>query len=196
MRSDFTAEMVIRAYAMGAFPMGDSRDPTGSIRWYSPDPRCIFDLENFHVPKRLARTFRSGRFEMRINSAWHEVLKACANRADTWITDDIFAVYTELHELGIAHSVETYLEGKLAGGLYGISLGGAFMGESMFHTETDASKIALVHLVQRLRQRGFNLLDCQFATNHLATFGATEISRDEYLTRLNFALSQDCVFDP
>lgn len=187
-----TPEMIIKAYAMGIFPMGDD---DGSIRWYSPDPRCIFDLDTFHVPKRLARTYRSGVFEMRVNHAWDDVLLHCANRDTTWITDKIFAVYRKLHELGMAHTVEAYKDGKLAGGLYGVSLGGAFMGESMFHTQTDASKVCLVYLVERMKQRGFVLLDSQFMTDHLSTFGAIEISRDEYLERLRRALELKCRFD-
>ncbi len=120
---------------------------------------------------------------------------ACADRDDTWITDEIFEAYTALHNMGMAHSVEAYLDGKLAGGLYGVSLGGAFMGESMFHRETDASKIALLHLVERMKARGFTLLDCQFMTNHLNTFNAVEISHDEYVSRLNKALKLSCRID-
>jgi leucyl/phenylalanyl-tRNA--protein transferase len=177
---------------MGIFPMGDDRSP--EIRWYSPDPRCIFDLNAFHVPRRLARTYRQNIFQPRVNSAWREVLQACAARETTWITEQIFQSYTELHRLGFAHSVETYKDGKLAGGLYGVAIGGAFFGESMFHFETDASKIALIYLVERLRQRGFTLLDSQFMTPHLATFGAINITRQEYLTRLQHALSLRCSF--
>jgi leucyl/phenylalanyl-tRNA---protein transferase len=180
---------------MGIFPMGDSRDPNGPIRWYAPDPRCIFDLDTFHTPKRLMRTYRSGKFDLRINQNWDQVMRACANRADTWITEEIFSVYTALHKLGLAHSVEAYFDGKLAGGLYGVSLGGAFMGESMFHTVTDASKVALIFLVERMKERGFTLLDCQFMTSHLSTFGAVEISHENYIARLNRALALDCKLD-
>lgn len=190
-----TPELLIRAYSMGIFPMGDSRNPGAPLRWYAPDPRCIFDLENFHIPKRLQRTYRSGKFDCRINSAWSEVMRACANRPDTWITQEIFDAYTALHNLGMAHSVEAYLDDKLVGGLYGVCIGGAFMGESMFHHATDASKVALVHLVERMRERGLILLDCQFITGHLSTFNAVEISHDQYIAKLCVAISKKCKFD-
>jgi leucyl/phenylalanyl-tRNA--protein transferase len=189
---DLTPELIIRAYSMGVFPMGDEN--TDEIRWYSPDPRCIFDFDNFHVPKRLARTYRQQIFEMRVNYAWKDVLLHCANRETTWITGKIYDAYTELHRAGFAHTVEAYYEGKLAGGLYGVTIGGAFMGESMFHTVTDASKICLVFLVERLKERGFVLLDSQFMTTHLATLGAKDISRDEYIRRLQKALTLSCKF--
>lgn len=192
MNEPFTKELVLSAYSQGIFPMGHD---DGLIRWYSPDPRCIFDFETFHVPRRLMRTYRSGKFEMKVNSAWDEVLHQCANRDSTWITDDIFRVYTELHEDGFAHSVEAYFEGKLAGGLYGVSIGGAFMGESMFHNVTDASKVCLVYLVERMKERGFTLLDSQYMTEHLSTFGAVLISRREYLIRLEQALRLKCRFE-
>lgn len=192
MNEPFTKELVLSAYSQGIFPMGHD---DGLIRWYSPDPRCIFDFETFHVPRRLIRTYRSGKFEMKVNSAWDEVLHQCANRDSTWITDDIFRVYTELHEDGFAHSVEAYFEGKLAGGLYGVSIGGAFMGESMFHNVTDASKVCLVYLVERMKERGFTLLDSQYMTEHLSTFGAVLISRREYLIRLEQALRLKCRFE-
>jgi leucyl/phenylalanyl-tRNA--protein transferase len=184
-------QMLLRAYCMGIFPMGDD---TGAIRWYSPNPRCIFDFDYFHVPSRLARTYKSGKFEMRVNTAWEAVVKHCADRQETWINDKIFKVYTELHELGYAHSVEAYCEGRLAGGLYGVSIRGAFFGESMFHLETDASKVSLVYLVERMKSRGMTLLDSQFMTTHLSTFGAVNISRDDYMERLNRALVLDASF--
>ncbi len=190
---ELTPELLIRAYSMGIFPMGD--DHGGPIRWYSPDPRCIFDFDLFHVPSRLARTYRQGRFDLRVNTAWKEVLRNCADRDSTWINDEIFEVYTRLHCLGLAHSVEAYRDGKLAGGLYGVSIGGAFFGESMFHLETDASKVCLVYLVERMKERGFSLLDSQFMTEHLSTFGAVDISKDQYIKRLNRALTQQCIFD-
>lgn len=185
-----TPDLLLRAYSQGIFPMGNG----GRIDWYSPDPRCIFDFEAFHVPKRLARTYRQGVFEFRINSAWNEVLLACADRESTWITEQIHEAYTELHRLGFAHSVEAYKDGKLAGGLYGVAIGGAFMGESMFHRQTDASKVALVFLVEHMKSRGFTLLDSQYMTSHLATFGAIHIPRQEYMTRLERALAQRCRF--
>ncbi|HMO19353.1 MAG TPA: leucyl/phenylalanyl-tRNA--protein transferase [Candidatus Melainabacteria bacterium] len=192
MNEPFTKDLVLSAYSQGIFPMGHD---DGTIRWYSPDPRCIFDFDKFHVPRRLMRTYKSGKFEMKVNSAWNEVLKACADRESTWITDDIFRVYTQMHEAGFAHSVEAYYEGRLAGGLYGVSIGGAFMGESMFHNVTDASKISLIYLVERLQSRGFVLLDSQYMTDHLSTLGAVLISRQEYLRRLDRALYLDCRFD-
>jgi leucyl/phenylalanyl-tRNA--protein transferase len=191
MDPDFTPELIVKAYCMGVFPMGDE----DGIRWYSPDPRCIIDLNEFHASSRLMRTYRKKLFDLRVNTAWEEVLHECAQRESTWITDDIFKTYTELHQLGLAHSVEAYYEGKLAGGLYGVSLGGAFMGESMFHRVTDASKVALVYLVERLKAHGFILLDCQYMTDHLRTFNARLISRDEYLIRLRKALELRCRFD-
>jgi leucyl/phenylalanyl-tRNA--protein transferase len=167
----------------------------GAIRWYSPDPRCIIDLDGFCPSKRLLRTYRKGGFELRANSAWDRVIRECAQRDTTWISDAIIRSYTELHRLGIAHSVEAYWDGQLAGGLYGVSVGGAFMGESMFHLVTDASKVCLVYLVERLKERGYVLLDCQYMTDHLRTFGAELISRDQYLARLNEALQLNCRFD-
>lgn len=168
----------------------------GKIAWYSPDPRCIIDLQNFHISKRLARTYRQNKFELKVNSAWDEVIRICA-RSETegiWITQDIVRVYTELHKRGFAHSVEAYKDGKLAGGLYGISLGGAFMGESMFHLERDASKICLAYLVERLRKKNFVLLDSQYMTSHLQTFNAIQVPRAEYLARLEYALNLPCRF--
>lgn len=190
---DLTPELILRAYSMGIFPMGDEN--SDEIRWYSPNPRCIFDFEKFHVPKRLARTYRQGVFELRVNHAWQAVLLNCANRDSTWITGKIYAAYTRLHELGFAHTVEAYYDGQLAGGLYGVTIGGAFMGESMFHTVTDASKICLVYLVDRMKERGFVLLDSQFMTDHLGTLGAVNIPRDEYMKRLNKALTIEAKFD-
>lgn len=188
----FDAELLLRAYCQGIFPMGDD---DGSIHWYSPDPRCIFDLDDFHVGKRLQRTCRQGIFEIKIDLAFEEVMWACAQRETTWINQRIVDVYCQLHEHGFAHSVEAYHEGVLAGGLYGVSIGGAFMGESMFTRVTDASKVCLVHLVQRLKSRGYVLLDTQYTNKHLASFNAKTISRNEYLTRLNAALALNCRFD-
>ena len=195
MSQRLTPQLLLQAYSMGVFPMGDSNNPKAPVKWYAPDPRCIFDLENFHIPKRLARTYRGGKFEYKINGAWHEVMAYCAARADTWITDEIFEAYTALHNMGRAHSVEAYYEGELAGGLYGVSVGGAFMGESMFHLVTDASKCALVFLVERMCERGFTLLDCQFMTGHLSTFGALEVPQVEYEERLKKALLLDRKLD-
>jgi leucyl/phenylalanyl-tRNA--protein transferase len=188
---EFTPEGVIRAYCMGIFPMGSK---LGGISWYSPDPRCIIDMQNFHASNRLLRKVRQGVFEMKVNQNWDQVIRKCGARKDVWITEEIIDMYTRLHDMGLAHSVEAYYEGELAGGLYGLSLGGAFMGESMFHEVTDASKVSLVYLVNRLLERGFTLLDTQYRTEHLSKFSAIEIPRDEYLRRLMSALNQHCSF--
>jgi leucyl/phenylalanyl-tRNA---protein transferase len=185
-------DLVLQAYQQGWFPMGDDRAP--GIEWYSPDPRGVLPLDTFHAPARLQRVIRQGRFELRINQAFPEVLASCAARGETWITDEIFGTYLELHRLGFAHSVETWDEGTLAGGLYGVALGGAFFGESMFHRVTDASKVALHGLVTRLRDRGFSLLDTQWVTPHLRQFGALEIPRARYLRLLQRALVKPCIF--
>jgi leucyl/phenylalanyl-tRNA--protein transferase len=192
MNYPFTPQLVLSAYTQAIFPMGHDDN---IIRWYSPDPRCIFDLDDFHVPKRLARTIRSGKFDVRVDTAWDAVIRLCADRGDTWITDDIIRVYTQLYDMGNAHSVEAFNGDKLVGGLYGVSIGGAFMGESMFHLETDASKVCLVHLVERMRQRGFILLDSQYMTDHLNTFNAKNIRKSEYVERLEQALRLDCKFN-
>ncbi len=183
--------LLLQAYAEGVFPMGlDS----GEIGWFSPDPRGIIPLEPFHIPHGLKRALRKQKFEIRFNHDFAATMRACGQRDETWISETIIASYTELHRLGHAHSVEAWNENGLVGGLYGVSLGGAFFGESMFHTETDASKIALVALVERLRTQGYILLDIQWITPHLATFGAEAISRRSYLARLKKALLLDCEF--
>ncbi len=192
MEPEFTAELVLRAYTAGIFPMGHD---DGIIRWYSPDPRCIIPLDEFHTSKRLARTIRQGKFDTKVNGDFEKIMRLCAERESTWITDEIVRVYCELHRHGFAHSVEAYLDGEIAGGLYGVSIGGAFMGESMFHVETDASKVCLAYLVERMKERGFVLLDSQYVTDHLSTFNAIQIPRQEYLERLRDALTLKCVFD-
>jgi leucyl/phenylalanyl-tRNA--protein transferase len=169
----------------------------GEIRWYSPDPRGIIPLDTFHASKRLARLVRQGRFEVRIDTAFEDVIRACAEREDedgSWIDAEIAESYVALHADGLAHSVETWQDGMLVGGLYGVALGGAFFGESMFHRVTDASKVALVALVERLRARGFRLLDTQWVTEHLTQFGAVEIPRRRYLRLLDEALRIDITF--
>ena len=185
--------LVVRAYREGVFPMALD---DGQIGWFSPDPRGVIPLEEFHTPARLARLVRQGRFELRIDGAFEDVMRACAARPDdgTWISEEIIECYTALHRMGLAHSVEAWREGRLVGGLYGVHLGGAFFGESMFHRETDASKVALAALVDRLRRQNFRLLDVQWVTPHLATFGAVEIPRDDYLERLKLALKKDAAF--
>ncbi len=166
----------------------------GEIGWFSPDPRGIIPLDTFHVPHGLARTLKKHAFAIRLNHDFEAVMRACAEREDTWISEEIIESYVALHRLGFAHSVEAWNENGLAGGLYGVCLGGAFFGESMFHTETDASKVALVALVDHLRERGFALLDTQWITPHLAKFGAMELPKKTYLARLQSALKLDCVF--
>jgi leucyl/phenylalanyl-tRNA--protein transferase len=185
--------LIEHAYRQGIFPMADD---DGEILWFSPDPRAIIPLEPgaFHVPRSLRQTIRQGRFEIRIDHDFAGVMAGCADRAETWISAEITAVYEAMHSQGRAHSVEAWRDGRLVGGLYGVSLGGAFMGESMFSRETDASKVCLAALVDRLQSRGYSLLDSQFHTPHLARFGLTLIPRHEYLLRLNHALRQDCRF--
>jgi leucyl/phenylalanyl-tRNA--protein transferase len=187
-----TPQVVLHAYQVGAFPMAD---PDGEIGWYSPDPRCIFPLEQFHVPRTVRQAIARAVFDVRINTAFDLVIAACADRAEgTWLSDDIMAVYSTLHRRGYAHSVECWQGDELAGGLYGVALGGAFFGESMFTRISNASKVALVALVERLRARGFALLDTQWMTPHLAIFGAVEIPRREYLRQLRAALALACEF--
>lgn len=185
-------DFLVMAYCSGYFPMADSL--TGEIGWYSPDPRTIFELEEFRIPRSLKILLRKQPFEIRLNQAFEEVMRRCAGRAETWISGEIIQSYCELHRLGFAHSVECWKDETLAGGLYGVAIGGAFFGESMFSMERDASKVALVHLVQRLRERGFDLLDTQFTTPHLARFGAKEIPKKEYLKKLAAALKKQTSF--
>jgi leucyl/phenylalanyl-tRNA--protein transferase len=192
MHEQLTPELLLQAYRMGIFPMGE---PDGQIYWYSPDPRAVIELDEFHVSKTLAQRYRQRRFEIRCDHAFDRVIAACADRSEgTWISGQIVDAYTALHRAGHAHSVEAWQEDQLVGGLYGVTIGGAFFGESMFHRVTDASKVALVWLVERLRQRNYCLLDVQFITEHLARFGATQIPRDEYHRRLDEALDRDCTF--
>lgn len=185
------AELLLHAYRNAVFPMAMEN---GEIAWFSPDPRAIIPLDGLHIPHGLKRTLKKGRFEIRINTAFEMVMRSCAERKDTWINEAIVESYVHLHRIGHAHSVEAWLEGKLAGGLYGVSLGAAFFGESMFHEVTDASKVALVALVDRLRQRGFALLDTQWLTAHLVTLGAVEIPRVEYQRQLGQAVDKVCLF--
>ncbi len=170
-------------------------DPkTGQIGWYSPDPRTIFELEKFKIARSLRQTINKGTFEIRLDTRFEAVMRGCADREETWISEDIMRSYVRLYELGSAHSVEVWKDQQLAGGLYGVSIGGAFFGESMFSLVRDASKVALVALVERMRDRGFVLLDTQYTTPHLARFGAKEISREEYLRRLEQAIVKPCSF--
>jgi leucyl/phenylalanyl-tRNA---protein transferase len=174
--------------------MGIEPERGGGIEWFSPDPRGVLPIDRFHVPSRLARVIRQGRFEVAVDRAFGRVMRACAERDETWITQDILGSYEALHRLGFAHSVEAWQGDRLAGGLYGVALRGAFFGESMFHEVTDASKVALHALVTRLRERGFRLLDVQWVTPHLAQFGAREVPRRRYLRLLAEAMRVDCAF--
>jgi leucyl/phenylalanyl-tRNA---protein transferase len=185
-------EFLCQAYCNGYFPMADSK--TGEIGWYSPDPRTIIELNKFHVPHSLKSTLKKKLFEIRINKRFEEVMRACAQREETWISEEIIRSYVMLHQAGLAHSVETWKDDLLVGGLYGVAIRGAFFGESMFSRVTDASKVALVYLVMRLKERGYSLLDTQFITPHLQRFGAGEISRAEYLQKLEKALYITCSF--
>ncbi|TAN78141.1 MAG: leucyl/phenylalanyl-tRNA--protein transferase [Magnetospirillum sp.] len=193
-----TSDLLLRAYAMGVFPMARSRDDP-RLYWIDPERRGILPLETFHVSKRLRKTLRRGGFKVRCDTAFEAVMRACGeatdDRPDSWINEEIVRLFVELSRLGLAHSVETWRDGRLVGGLYGLGLGAAFFGESMFSRETDASKVALVHLVARLKLGGFHLLDTQFVTAHLQQFGAIEIPRSDYQERLSAAIDQPAWFD-
>ncbi|HTW35062.1 MAG TPA: leucyl/phenylalanyl-tRNA--protein transferase [Rhizomicrobium sp.] len=192
-----TPELLLTAYSQGVFPMAERRDDP-DLFWVSPETRGVLPLDRFHVSHRLARTVRSDRFDVRIDTAFADVMRACAapapGREESWINNEILAVYTALHERGHAHSIECWREDQLVGGLYGVNLGSAFFGESMFMRERDASKVALVHLVARLIKGGFTLLDAQFLTDHLARFGAIAIPRAAYMALLAAALTKDADF--
>lgn len=178
-------ELLLHGYRLGVFPMAMEDH---SIQWFSPDPRAIIPLDKFHVAHTLRQTARREIFESRIDSQFPSVIRACAQREDTWINAEIIESYENLFNLGFAHSVETWSQGELVGGLYGVAIGAAFFGESMFHRKTDASKFALVSLVDHLRERKFVLLDTQWSTPHLARFGAVEIPRAKYLNLLSRAI--------
>jgi leucyl/phenylalanyl-tRNA--protein transferase len=174
--------LVLAAYRSGVFPWSERGRP---VTWWCPDPRAILPLHELHVPRRLARTLARGPWDVRVNEAFDEVVRACAVRPEgTWIHPEMAACYRALHARGAAHSLEVRREGRLVGGIFGVAVGGAFAAESMFHRARDASKVALVHLVRRLAARGFALLDVQFATDHLRRFGVRQIPRREYLARL------------
>jgi len=185
-------EFVLTAYRNGYFPMAASR--SGPISWYSPDPRAIIPLGEFRVSRSLRRTVRQGMFDIRIDTDVPRVIRSCAERDETWISEEIVRVYSLLHSMGYVHTVEAWHGVVLAGGLYGVSIGGAFFGESMFSVKTDASKVALVHLVERLKARGFLLLDTQYINEHLLQFGAREIPRRRYLELLSRALGTQTRF--
>lgn len=188
-----TPELLLNAYANGVFPMAESRD-NDEVFWVDPPERGILPLDQLHVPRSLKKLIKQEKFEVKIDTAFREVMRACAatstDRDDTWINQTIEDLYCDLHSRGFTHSVECWKDGKLVGGLYGVALAGGFFGESMFHTETGASKVALVHLVARLIVGGFTLLDTQFGTDHLAQFGVIEISRERYHGLLDQALGE------
>jgi leucyl/phenylalanyl-tRNA---protein transferase len=182
-------ELLLRAYSIGVFPMADSRS-AGDVFWVEPRRRAIIPIHGFRLSRSLRKTLRAGTFEVSRDSAFSEVVRRCAERDETWINAEIEASYNELHRLGHAHSIECRREGRLVGGLYGVRLGAAFFGESMFSAERDASKIALAWLVARLKVGGFALLDCQFMTAHLRSLGAVEIEQKDYLSSLSAALGE------
>ncbi len=192
---ELSPDWLLDAYGHGIFPwpLAD-----GTLAWFSPDPRAVLDFDDFHVSRRLRDTLRSGKFEIRIDTAFEDVLRGCATSQDrgdsTWLTPEMHAAYAEMHRRGHAHSVEAWCEGRLAGGTYGLAVGGLFAAESMFYAVRDASKAALAALVERLKQRGFVLLDIQQLTPHTQRFGAKEIRRREYLARLEAALERDVRF--
>ena len=186
-----TTEILEACYRAGAFPMADAY---GRIEFYRSDPRSVLEFEDLHVPRSLGRVIRKGTFEVRVDEDFDGVIRACADREETWISPEIIDAYVGLHHAGKAHSVEAYADGDLAGGLYGVTIGGAFMGESMFTRKRDASKVCFVYLVGRLRERGYELLDCQVQNPHLARLGAREIPEIEYLRRLEQALRLDRSF--
>lgn len=189
-----TPDWLLDAYSHGIFPWPE--DEQSPVYWWSPDPRAIIELDDLYVSRRLARRLRSGRFEVTFDRAFDRVMLGCADRPGqgTWITDGILAAYIQMHQLGHAHSVEVWRDGRLVGGVYGVAMGGAFAAESMFHCETDASKVALYHLVSHLKRRGFQLLDIQQWTAHTGSLGAIEIPRKEFLNRLAAARELPVVF--
>ena len=190
-------ELLLRAYAVGIFPMAESRNDE-EIHWIDPDYRGILPLETFHIPRSLRRVLRRGAFQVSCDTAFGQVIRGCATpgpgRRDTWINPTIEKLYCDLHEMGFAHSVECWRDGVLVGGLYGVALGAAFFGESMFSRAANASKVALTHLVGWLRKGGFSLLDTQFETPHLRQFGVLEIPREDYRVRLAAAVRASAQF--
>ena len=194
---EITPDLLLQAYKIGVFPMGERRDDP-KLHWLDPRLRAILPLDGFHLPKRLARTVRSGHFEVSADSAFRDVMRACAEprpgHPESWINEPIIDLYGKLFDRGHAHSIECRHDGELVGGLYGVSVGATFFGESMFSRERDASKVALVHLVARLIRGGFRLLDCQFMTGHLRSFGAEEIPRDTFKAMLADAVEATASF--
>ncbi len=199
MTEQLTSELLLKAYAYGVFPMAKSREDR-TVFWVQPKLRGVLPLGGLHIPRSLKKTIRKGLFTVTVDRAFTQVLEGCAEttsvRPDTWINEQIVELFTELHHAGLAHSVEVWRDGELAGGLYGLAMGSAFFGESMFSRVTDASKVGLVNLVGILRRGRFNLLDTQFITDHLARFGTVEISQKEYLGLLSSALAQSADWGP
>lgn len=193
-QTELTPQLLLRAYAAGVFPMADSAE-SDEILWIDPELRGIVPLAGFHAPRSLLKRVRREEFHVTVDRDFEGVIDGCAGRETTWINSEIRRLYIALHRMGYAHSVETRLEGRLVGGLYGVRLGGAFFGESMFSHASDASKVALVHLVARLKAGGFTLLDTQFVTEHLARFGAVTVSRRRYRELLDAALRTEADFD-
>jgi leucyl/phenylalanyl-tRNA--protein transferase len=192
MNPQLQPQVLLAAYSRGIFPMADEED---QVMWFCPDPRAIIELDGLRTSKTLRQLYRQGRFELTVNREFAAVMAASADRPEgTWISHDFLEAYARLHELGYAHSVEAWQAGELAGGLYGVTVGGVFCGESMFHRQRDASKVALVYLVERMVERGFEMLDVQFMTHHLARMGAIEIPRQQYLRRLARAIDKPCTF--
>ncbi len=190
-RVKLSVELLVRAYASGIFPMPDE---TGRMGWYQPDPRAVLPLDGFHASRSLQRTLRKGVFEITYDQDFTGVMRGCGDRDPTWITEEFITVYGKMHRLGLAHSVEVCQKGKLVGGTYGVHLGGAFFAESKFHTVTDASKVALAKLVERLSEKGFGLLEVQYLTKHLSQFGVIEIPHAQYMKRLETAMKLRCSF--
>ncbi|MCF6214675.1 MAG: leucyl/phenylalanyl-tRNA--protein transferase [Emcibacter sp.] len=197
--SNITAELIIHAYTQGIFPMAENA-ASNDVYWVDPELRGIIPLDNFHLPRKLARKINQKPFDIRVDTSFLKVIEGCAasaqtkGRQETWINDQIISLYTQLFDKGYVHTIECWQDNQLVGGLYGISIGGAFCGESMFHTVTDASKVALAYLVARLKAGGYSLLDTQFITPHLSQFGAIEISRQDYKLRLKKALERKVDF--
>jgi leucyl/phenylalanyl-tRNA--protein transferase len=195
--TELTSELLLKAYAFGVFPMAKSRDDR-NVFWVQPKLRGVIPLEAFHVPRSLRKTLRRQIFKVTTDTAFGQVMAGCAettaDRPDTWINDEILRLFTELHHAGVAHSIEVWQDGKLAGGLYGLAMGSAFFGESMFSRVTDSSKVALCHLAGVMIAGGFTLLDTQFITDHLQRFGAVEITQKEYLAQLSSALARSARF--
>ena len=193
---DLSPERLIFAYSLGIFPWYSEDEP---ILWWSPDPRMVLFPDELKISRSLKKVLKNKGFEVRFNTAFEDVIKNCATvkrkgQDGTWLTPEMIEAYIRLHKLGFAHSVETYLDGKLVGGLYGVAIGGVFFGESMFHKVSDASKVAFVHLVKRLKEKGFDIIDCQQSTPHMARFGAREIPRKEFLDIISKSIHKKVSF--